>query len=117
MNVKLLKEGNIVDVIKEPMFVTYQKKNNAFILNNGTKNADGIVSSDSNLIYKLPEGTVFTNYSGGYIDEMIEINDEEYETLRKQLDDEKKAKEEAEIEQARQEGYEQALLDLAETTE
>ena len=62
-------------------------------------------------------GSVIANYSGGYIDEMIEINDEGYETLRKQLDDEKKAKEEAEIEAIKQEGYEQALLDLAEATE
>lgn len=114
MNIKLLKEGNVVDVIKDPTYVIYQKKNNAFILNTGAENSDGIVSSDSNSIYKLPEGTVLANYSGGYIDEVVEIKDDEYDTLRKQLDDEKKAKEDAEKEVYRQEGYEQALLDLAE---
>ncbi len=83
---KVLLEGMVIDVLENPAFVKYQERN-GLILRSKETDAFGVLSSDSSTIWHVegllepPAGTDFKKV------ELVEIEAEEAEALRKQLEE------------------------------
>ena len=82
MYYKIISGGLIVDASEDLNYVRWQEKNRIF-LTCGAENADGIVTSDGQAIYLLPETDQIGEYAYA---STAEITYEEYVEIREELD-------------------------------
>ena len=97
--IKLTKDDKVVDVVKDPIFVEWQRQNGIFLVTDESV-ASGIVSRTGDYIYQ------FKPSLGRFKDSIVlsDITASEYEELLKALP-------ESEYDQ----GYDQAVLDMIES--
>lgn len=80
MYVKLIENGKIVDVLKNPHFVSWQRKNN-ILVSCEQDEADGVLGSNFVKAWQIVLGNK-DKFAG--VVEMVEITQEEYEELSKE---------------------------------
>ena len=79
MYYKLIENGKIVDVLKNPHYVQWQRKNN-ILVSCEQEEADGVLSSNCVRAYQIVLGNKY-RFAG--VGDMVEITQPEYEELSK----------------------------------
>lgn len=83
---KILMDGVIVDALKNPRYVKWQERNKMLLSIGFPEKAGGILSSDGSTAYHL-DGLPEIPVDGIPTVSMVEISEEEYLTIREQLDE------------------------------
>lgn len=82
---KVMKDGTVVDVLRNILYVKYQKKHDLILICD-MKEAEAILSSDGNYGWHIEGLYYFWPDNHPYA--VKKISKFEYDTLRKQLDEE-----------------------------
>lgn len=83
---KILMDGVIVDAIKNPWYVRWQERSKMLLAIGFPEKAGGVLSSDGSTAYHL-DGLPEIPVDGIPTVSMVEISEEEYLTIREQLDE------------------------------
>lgn len=77
MYAEAIREDQVIDCLKNPKYVKWQEKNKIFVISNQDE-AEGVVSRDENLIYKLAGRDSRGDFTGDEVS-IIAVDQQTYE--------------------------------------